>query len=128
MLDLIEYNSLRFHLSIALDAIEGHGHIKISGWICCRAEIFKLNLRIGTAVFHAPVGYPRPDVYKAINPNRHYPFMNSYFSGVDSAFETGNVGHASGLKCTASMVDKKGTLFAEIPFEFDPHGKANLFA
>lgn len=128
MLDLIEYNALRFHLSVQLDRVDGHGRIKISGWICCRAEIFKLNVRLNAAEFQAPVGYPRPDVYKAINPDRRYPFMNSYFSGVDSEFRTDNASLVGGLKCMASMVDRKGTLFAEIPFEFDAEGKANLYS
>jgi hypothetical protein len=102
--------------------------MKVFGWVCCRADIFKCTLRLDQAVFHAPVGYPRPDVFRAINPDSRYPFMNSYFCGVDAnfAFSERKLVGISGLTCRAALSDKKGTIFAERMFEFDQDGKASL--
>ncbi len=86
MLNLFEYNSLRFNLELSVGDVGNSERIKVFGWICCRADIFKLILYFNESLFHAPVGFPRPDVFKAINADRKYPFMNSYFCGIDSMF------------------------------------------
>ncbi|ABE29224.1 hypothetical protein Bxe_A3774 [Paraburkholderia xenovorans LB400] len=130
MFNLIEYNSLRFNLEFSIDRSKDVGRIKIFGWICCRADIFKLVVYLDQAVFYAPVGFPRPDVFKAINPDRRYPFMNSYFCGVDSTFNfpAESLSNASGLTCRASMSDKRDMIFADVPFEFDSNDEASLHA
>jgi hypothetical protein len=119
MRNILPGNGPRFHIEISLLKREGRCRIKIFGWICCRVEVHKLHIEINQTKFDSPVGFPRLDVYKSINPDHAYPFINSFFSGIDSEyiFPIDLLDKIQPKKFRALISEKDGTVLSDVSFE-----------
>nr|WP_315596079.1 hypothetical protein [uncultured Cupriavidus sp.] len=113
--------SPRFHVDLSIDTVDGRARFNVSGWVCCRVDVHKLYLRSEDIEVGAPIGFPRPDVHKAINADGSFPFFNSYFCGVNSEFHLTDEQLArlrdGGMK--AVFADREGLSLRTIEFRFD---------
>lgn len=60
--------------------------ISITGWVCSEEDALFITVCDNSTSANFPISLPRPDVYSAINQNASFKFENSYFCGVNGAF------------------------------------------
>jgi hypothetical protein len=64
----------------------GNNSISITGWVCAEEDALFITACDNFTSANFPISLPRPDVYSAINQNASFKFENSYFCGVNGAF------------------------------------------